>query len=425
MLVAGAGLAWAVVSVASIPAGFAYMVPMGIAASWLAYLFVARRCEFAADAGAAALTGDAEAMISGLGQLSRLNDTPLTWSRRRGWLITHPTTEARANALGRRAGIAESRVAELLQHGLADTDRYALSERPGESARVFSTAWKARTLGRLSLTMLSSAVVAPALAVALGRLLGFTTPHALLILGGAILAFVGLLAAQDQMAARGVSRLEPALRARFQETAGPEAQFVTLSPGDRSRVYEGFLDWDLGMLSFTSDQLRYRGEQVAFDLPREAIQAIEVGAAAPAWLRAPRVIVRWRGPEGEASLTLRAGDARRVSEIGRRTQQMAERLRSWRGVPPLTPMTGPPAIGPVTAITIAQATGLRDLPVLLVLLGTFAAAASYLLGLDFWLGLDVLAAALIGLMVLRWPAMTSREPSPVKAGTPEPERRAA
>src|SRR4029450_10319728 len=71
MMVAGAGAAWLLVAVVSMPIGFSYVVPMGIAASWLAYLFVARRCEYAADAGAAALTGHAEAKISGLRQSSQ------------------------------------------------------------------------------------------------------------------------------------------------------------------------------------------------------------------------------------------------------------------------------------------------------------------------------------------------------------------
>jgi Zn-dependent protease with chaperone function len=425
MMVASAGLAWALMSVISMPVGFAYVVPMGIAASWLAYLFVARRCEFAADAGAAALTADPEAMISGLGQLARLNDTPLCWSRARGWLITHPTTEARAKAIGRRAGIAEDRVAELLEKGLVEHDRYAQSERPGEGERVFSTAWKTRTLGRLSLTLLASAVIAPALAIALLRAFGVATPHALAILGGALLAFLAVLAAQDQIAARPVSRLEPALRQRIAESSGTEARFVAMSPGDRPRVYEGFLDWDLGVLTLTPERLHYRGEQITLDLPRDAVSQIEVGAVAPGWIPAPRVIVRWQGPEGETAWTLRAADARRVSAIGPATLGLAARLRSWRGPAPPTPMTGPPAIGPVTAITLAQATAPRDLPVLLVLLGTFSAAASYLLGLDFWLGVDVLAAALIGLMVMRWPAMTSREPARVKTGAHQPERRAA
>ena len=258
----------------------------------------------------------------------------------------------------------------------------------------------------------------------------------------------------DRLGARVVSRLEPALRRRLAEQASDKtsdaAIFVALSPGDRARVYEGFLDWDIGLLAIGPDQLHYRGEQIALGLSRMAVRAIEVGAVAPGWIRAPRVIVRWLGPTGEEALTLRAADARSVSEIGPASRALAARLSAWRGGgevaeggravasavrpsdirDPMATDVGntraaSPGIGPVTASTLAEASAPRDLPMLVALLGTFSAGASFMLGLDFWLGLDVFAAALIGVMAMRWPATTSREPSPSKAGEAELERRAA
>ena len=79
----------------------------------------------------------------------------------------------------------------------------------------------------------------------------------------------------------------------------------------------------------------------------------------------------------------------------------------------------------MTSLTLARASAPRDLPVLLVLIGIFSAAASYVLGLDFWLGVDIMVAALVGVMAMRWPAMTSRDSAPAKAGAIESERRAA
>ena len=67
----------------------------------------------------------------------------------------------------------------------------------------------------------------------------------------------------------------------------------------------------------------------------------------------------------------------------------------------------------------------RDLIVLVALLALMSAAASFALGLDFWLGLDLFAAALIGVIAVRWPVMTSRERSSAKAAAPESERSAA
>jgi len=73
----------------------------------------------------------------------------------------------------------------------------------------------------------------------------------------------------------------------------------------------------------------------------------------------------------------------------------------------------------------AAAAAPRDLPALAFMIATLSAAASFTLGLDLWLGADVFAAALTGVIALRWPMMTSREPLPAKVGAPEPERRAA
>jgi len=123
-------------------------------------------------------------------------------------------------------------------------------------------------------------------------------------------------------------------------------------------------------------------------------------------------------------------DSRTVSAIGPASRALASLLRGWRERAESTPSsssdaTAFPALGSVTARTPAEAAAPRDLPLLIVLIGTLAAAASFTLGFDFWLGLDVFAAALIGVIAMRWPAMFSREPSSPKAGVREPERRAA
>src|SRR5262245_14311069 len=126
---------WGLIAGITIALKIPYGFPVGLVAFWLAHRFVARRFEYAADAGAAALTGDPESVIAGLGALARLNDVPLAWGRW-GWLVTHPATEARALAIARRAGLARERTAELLATGLPPTERYGDRERPGEE-RVF------------------------------------------------------------------------------------------------------------------------------------------------------------------------------------------------------------------------------------------------------------------------------------------------
>jgi Zn-dependent protease with chaperone function len=436
---------WALIAGITLASRIPYGFPLGLIAFLLAHRFVARRFEYAADAGAVALTGDAEGLVAGLGRLARLNDLPLDWGPRWEWWVTHPSTEARALAIARRARLARERVAELLASGLPPAERYGDRERPGEE-RVFSTGWKAAVSSRLGLALMAAGVIAPALALALARAAGLHVPHGVAIPAAAGLSLVAMLVVQDQFAARIVSRLEPALRARLASSTSDALdaeRFVALAPGDRPRIYEGFHDWDLGFLAIDRQRICYRGEQVRWKLPRAAVCAIELGGDGPSWIRAPRVIVRWLGPSGEQAVALRAADCRTVHGIADASRVLAARLEAWRsGVSSQSLMTPspmapssmaesvtdelestPPAIGSVTSRTPAEAAAPRDLPLLVTLIGTLAAAASFALGFDFWLGVDVCAAALLGVMALRWPAMTSRDRARQSAA--EPARRAA
>ena len=190
-------------------------------------------------------------------------------------------------------------------------------------------------------------------------------------------------------------------------------------------------DDDVSCLSWGDSRIErtdhYQGEQASLRVPRSVVSAIEMGAVARTWLPAPRVIIRWVGPTGEATIALRAADCRTVSAIAPSSRALASLLETWRqGTDRVAgEAVSPPGIGPVTARTPAQASAPRDLPLLLVLLGSLSAAASFALGSDFWAGLDVFAAAFLGVIAMRWPMMTSREPSPSKSDTHEPARRAA
>jgi hypothetical protein len=195
--------------------------------------------------------------------------------------------------------------------------------------------------------------------------------------------------------------------------AGPAPE--GLPPSDRLHHR-----WDLGLLAIEPDMLRYRGEQASFELPRPAVRAIEIGARTPSWIRAPRVIVRWSTAGGEEALTLRHAGARRVSAIGPASQALAAQLREWLGDPDATPGSevgalaaahhrSPPGIGPVTSRAPAEAAALRDLPVLLVVVGLLSAGASLLFGLGPARGFDVFVAALLAQLAARWPALRWRE----------------
>jgi Zn-dependent protease with chaperone function len=77
--------------------------------------FFSRRFEYTADRTAVKLTGDAEAQITSLAKLNRMNLMPMEWGRVQGKFLTHPSTFRRAVAIARAAGISEAMVPEILQ----------------------------------------------------------------------------------------------------------------------------------------------------------------------------------------------------------------------------------------------------------------------------------------------------------------------
>ena len=85
--------------------------------------FVSRRFEKVADLGACQLTGDPEAMISGLSRLSLISMYPQEWGRVTSGLTTHPSTRRRAQYIAEAWQMPPARVEELLRTPL-EGDRY-------------------------------------------------------------------------------------------------------------------------------------------------------------------------------------------------------------------------------------------------------------------------------------------------------------
>lgn len=86
-----------------------FIVPVGFT------YFFSRRFEYTADREAAKLTGDAEAQITLLVKLNRLNLLPMQWGKLQGKFLTHPSTLLRARAIARSAGVPAERVPDILR----------------------------------------------------------------------------------------------------------------------------------------------------------------------------------------------------------------------------------------------------------------------------------------------------------------------
>jgi Zn-dependent protease with chaperone function len=310
-----------------------------VLAGLLVRLVVARRFEFQADREAVRICGDPEALISGLAALGEANALPLHWNRRVELLMTHPSTLRRIERIAMESGVATDRLAALLRRdGLGD----GFYELPRTlTGKAFSSVYKRKMIQRLTLIRLAIAAGVPALLISIG---GFLTPRPVLFWAAAALAFLALLLFHERLAVAVIAALETQVRRRDSaDHAGVDRTFVSLSPGDAPRVYEGFLDWDLGLLTTCADRIEYSGEETRFALGRADITTVELTRGYPAWFRVPWVRIAWRDGSGaEGSFCLRPAGAHRLSETRRAAKLLFERLESWRVGPSVAAASATP-----------------------------------------------------------------------------------
>ncbi len=425
-LAAAAGV---LVGVLTVVAGsFALAVTLGTLLSLLLTRFVSRRLEFAADALAVRMTGDPEALVTGLVRLSRLNHVPLQWSRAAESGLTHPSNRRRAEAIARLANLSSERLAGLLARDEPPRERDAVPAPARPDGKRFSSVFKRGASGRLSWLLLFTAAGGALVAVAIVRLAGL--PRPLAFAAGTLAAFASVLLVSDLLAARGLAGLRGALAARPGVPAG--AQFVGLSPGPGARVYEGFFDWDLGFLEIAPDALVYRGEEASFRLPRESVADVRRAPGPPGWIPAPRVAIEWIDPATGAHeiAQLRPAHAPRLDTLPRDVDALLARLRAWQAAPAVAAVRGvetPPREEDVTGTPLARVANPATLVPSAFVAGFVTLVLASLIRLPAWPfggpgALDAWAAVVASLVLVRVPWWRAREPRRESA---ERERRAA
>jgi Zn-dependent protease with chaperone function len=356
-----------------------------------------RRWERIADAEAVTLTGDAEALITALLAIAKLNGHPLRWSRWEEHVITHPSTLRRIEAIARQGGVSPERLQELLGQGNVAADRYELPAGVTRDDKVYSTAYKSRWLRRFSGLLLGVSLATPALAAWIVEAVRPSDWVRWVIYAAGLLAtpalYLSLARLLGALSDRGLKRRLWARLAR--EGVHPEngvGVFVGFSPGDRPRIFEGFSDWDLGFLFVAGDRLCYVGEQTRFALVRGQIEAEFREARFPGWRRPVRTYVRWRDEQRGTSgvFNLRLADTLPAPPSGERTRTLGQYLRGWKeqlsaseSLPGVLAGLGSPALGDVTGIAPGKLANSRSLLSGLWISLLLAAGVCVLVGLPF------------------------------------------
>jgi heat shock protein HtpX len=248
----------------------------------------ARKREFAADAGAVALTGDARALISGLARIARTNGKTLEFNIVVEWFSTHPSTHKRIRALASAARLAPAEVEALCS--VDDTgEPYALP--PEDSDAVFTLAWQKSNGARYTWAALLGASGAGLLVA--GLLDRFAGAAVAQLLGGIVLGCATTKILATTVMFSNYARL----RQRLARKLAASGQLVGLAADSEPRVYNGFRFSDAGFLWFEGGSLCYRSERTSIGLnPADVVQVGMVAAAPSSWRRL-QPMVRFRHPE--------------------------------------------------------------------------------------------------------------------------------
>lgn len=330
----------------------------------LIIFFISRRNEFAADAGSAQLTGNAEAMMTALAKIARLNTVPLQWSKLDEKLLTHPSTLRRINRLAAEAGISEARTAELLaQSALPPHDTYSIPATALPAGKIFSTRFKTQLSRKIAWALIVPSLVLPAVVASLVRWAGFGgTTRWLVYAFGLLLTLAIDWLLLDRLPMLNTSQLERRLRekcrAQNQNVSECTGAFVGLAPDSSPRIYEGNWTWDIGFLSLAPDELCYWGEESKFVLRRDQITSISLGPGPAGWLHAPSIYFSWRDSAGNAgTFNIRALSKTSIREMGVKTRFLMRDLENWLNRAPATANPFLPLTGAVNGITQAPAFG--------------------------------------------------------------------
>jgi Zn-dependent protease with chaperone function len=343
-----------------------------IVAPLLTFYFVARRFEYAADAGAVRLTGDPAGMITALVKLHHLNLLPLEWSRWNERMMTHPSTVRRALAIGRAASISEERVRELLaipsEEGreAGSQDFYLLPAHASAEGKVFSTNWKQRIALRSFLAYIGFSLAVPALLLRALDLAGWAGSGFFAFLLVLFLAAGGALVLSNFLPFAGNRRLCARLREKLASQglpAGPtDGVLVGLSPGSAPRIFEANYTWDAGVLVLDGDRFCYWGEETRFALARDEVASLSQGPGFPGWFQTRFLYLTAQSGDGGRPFTfnLRPLEVRSALEMKRALVDLERRLTRWKagsrtGDTPSRPEPGPLRIGEVTSISPSEA----------------------------------------------------------------------
>lgn len=396
---------------------------VGIVVGLLGYYLMSQQFEHEADSEAIALSGDPEALITGLTKLTRLNRMPLQqgqWSSR---LSTHPSTWKRVQAIARLGHISPERLQVLVEGDAAPDQLYALPAPTIDENTIFSTPFKHRYNLTVGWLLILTVVLSPALvAYLVQRLPAIDAVRFVFYVIGLVLSIVLYLVVSSFGSTYSFRELKQRFYRKLeQQGLHPEQGiFVSFSPDGAPRSYEGWINWDIGCLFLMGDRLCYVGEHAQFALRRDQITAIYLGQGYPGWIAHPNAYIAWQdSQQGRCgTFNLRPGEVKSLWQMKPQVRLLKQQLQHWWEQPassvefsePLAHLKTP-EIGTVTSVSPASLDISKLLFSTLQLVIGFAIALSLVLQLSWQGSLYVVFVAAF-ISTAQWiPYWRYREPT--------------
>ncbi len=389
-----------------LPGGLPVAIMVPIAMVFFS-LHSSRKREFAADASAAALTGDPRAMMSSLAKITRHNDTPLASAAIAEWFSSHPSTLKRIRALAA-AGRLQPADVETVCTANDSGDHYEIPAAGASSTEIFTTAWLATNAGIYSWVMLFVSCASGLFAAWL--LARFTGYEVLPILGGVVLSCALTKAASATGLALRYARLGRKLAVKL----GVDGQLVGLAPDSVARSYNGYRFSDAGLLRFENGRLCYQSERIAIALtPADVVEVGMVAASPSNWFR-KQPMVRFRDPD---SGQIRGLILHTIDWLATQ-RKLLRSIKRWRAVESSAEHTSVKGLEPVASETFQRPTvarAARGFVVIGIITQLAAMATAGMLRLDWLYETWALAFTACAYAFMLLPAMLYR-PRAVGAG---------
>ncbi len=399
-----------------------------LVAGFGAFYLLSRHFERIADEGSVKLVGDAEAMMTALLKVSRLNLTPIQWGKVTGSLLTHPTTLKRVEHLAKVGNVPAERVQQLLalhaqeeqaqRAGCAtpsttpgatfgatsrsspDAEHYAV---PSSAKSVVSTMGAITRANNNQWLLVGANVLPPAIVAWIIHRLNLQAQTSFVAyVGGALLILAGYSLLGLHLGLRGRAELRKQFAAKFDaegiQIRGRNAVLAGFAPAAVLRVYLSSYDWDKGFVWLLQNRMVYLGDKIRFALSPEQVANIRIGESAPGWWNSERVYLDWRDAEHgrEGTFSLYPSEPSSAGKIKSEGKALCAALQRWRSkggeypvAPPKVEALESPVLGEVTSHDVRErlARGKRLSGLILLLL--LSDGASLLLGVPGWYGFVV------------------------------------